>query len=207
MKAPNTLPTRSKIWEHYTRTKENRDFSYLIFSVAWKHFCKKMNLDKPISRRTSTRDIVNMYLERKAAMKKWFVANKQRVSLTTDIWEAKITRASYMVVTAHYIDECWRLKKLIIGFKHVSDHKGQTISQVLLDVLADWGIEKLFCVIVDNATSNSSALRRFHSQFSLPSDDALVLDGEFLHMRCSAHIINLIVKDGFTDVDQSVDAV
>ncbi|KAF8106638.1 hypothetical protein N665_0136s0010 [Sinapis alba] len=282
MKAPKTLPTRSKIWEHYTRTKENRDkcichyckkkfccktksgtsnllkhisickqfHSYSdgqsstqqlmdeegnlmtakvsdktykeatnemmvigelplcwVDSVAWKHFCKKMNLDKPVSRRTSRRDIVKMYLERKAAMKKWFVANKQRVSLTTDIWEAKITRASYMVVTAHYIDECWRLKKLIIGFKHVSDHKGQTISRVLLDVLADWGIEKLFCVTVDNATANSSALRRFHSQFSLLSDDSLVLDGEFLHMRCSAHIINLIVKDGFTDVDQSVDAV
>lgn len=51
-----------------------------------------------------------MYLQRKAAMKKWFEANKQRVSLTTDIWEAKITRASYMVVNAHYIDECWRLE-------------------------------------------------------------------------------------------------
>ena len=112
-----------------------------------------------------------------------------------------------MVVTAHYIDECWRLKKLIIGFKHVSDHKGQTISRVLLDVLADWGIEKIFCVTVDNATANSSALRRFHGQFFLVSDDALVLDGEWLHMRCSAHIINLIVKDGLTDANESVDAV
>lgn len=69
-----------------------------------------MKLDKPVSRRTSTREIVKMYLQRKAAMKKWFEANKQRVSLTTDIWEAKITRASYMVVNAHYIDECWRLE-------------------------------------------------------------------------------------------------
>ena len=50
-----------------------------------------------------------------------------------------------MVVTAHYIDSSWRLKKLIIGFKHVIDHKGQTISRVLLEVLADWGINKLFC--------------------------------------------------------------
>uniref|UniRef100_A0A0D3AGA0 HAT C-terminal dimerisation domain-containing protein n=1 Tax=Brassica oleracea var. oleracea TaxID=109376 RepID=A0A0D3AGA0_BRAOL len=60
---------------------------------------------------------------------------------------------------------------------------------------------------VDNATANSSALRRFHGQFFLVSDDALVLDGEWLHMRCSAHIINLIVKDGLTDANESVDAV
>nr|VDD57460.1 unnamed protein product [Brassica oleracea] len=45
------------------------------------------------------------------------------------------------------------------------------------------------------------------SEFSLVSDDALVLDGEWLHMRCSAHIINLIVKDGLTDANESVDAV
>jgi len=54
-----------------------------------------MKLDKPVSRRTSTREIVKMYLQRKAAMKKWFEANKQRVSLTTDIWEAKITRKHF----------------------------------------------------------------------------------------------------------------
>lgn len=54
-----------------------------------------------------------------------------------------------MVVTAHYIDPCWRLRKLIIGFKHVTDHKGATISKVLLDCLADWGIQNIFCVTVD----------------------------------------------------------
>ena len=63
------------------------DFFYINFFLS-----VQMKLDKPVSRRTSTREIVKMYLQRKAAMKKWFEANKQRVSLTTDIWEAKITR-------------------------------------------------------------------------------------------------------------------
>ena len=112
-----------------------------------------------------------------------------------------------MVVTAHYIDPCWRLRKLIIGFKYVTDHKGATISKVLLDCLADWGIQKVFCVTVDNATANSSALRKFQSAFSLVSEDALVLAGEMMHLRCSAHIINLIVKDGMADADESVNAV
>ncbi|CAN7046708.1 unnamed protein product [Brassica oleracea var. botrytis] len=166
-KSPRVLPTRSKIWNHFTRTKENRDRCLchyckksfccatrsgtsnllkhigickrfrsftegqsstqtnidedgtvknakvsattfreatnemmvigqlplsFIESVAWKHFCKKMDLDRPVSRRTSTRDIVELYVERKAAMKKWFKANKQRVSVTTDIWTAQVTR-------------------------------------------------------------------------------------------------------------------
>lgn len=55
-----------------------------------------MDLDKPVSRRTSTRDIVELYVERKAAMKKWFKANKQRVSVTTDIWTAQVTRKEFL---------------------------------------------------------------------------------------------------------------
>lgn len=66
------------------------DFFYIKFFLS-----VQMKLDKPVSRRTSTREIVKMYLQRKAAMKKWFEANKQRVSLTTDIWEAKITRKHF----------------------------------------------------------------------------------------------------------------
>lgn len=66
------------------------DFFYIIFYLS-----VQMKLDKSVSRRTSTREIVKMYLQRKAAMKKWFEANKQRVSLTTDIWEAKITRKHF----------------------------------------------------------------------------------------------------------------
>ena len=112
-----------------------------------------------------------------------------------------------MVITAHFIDDQWQLKKLIIGFKYVMDHKGQTISNVLLECLADWGIERLFCITVDNATANTSALKRFHEVFRSIAPDALVLDGNFLHMRCAAHIINLIAKEGLSDLSENVLAI
>ena len=122
-------------------------------------------------------------------------------------WFVCLAGASYMVITAHFIDDQWQLKKLIIGFKYVMDHKGQTISNVLLECLADWGLERLFCITVDNATANTSALKRFHEVFSTISPDALVLDGNFLHMRCAAHIINLIAKEGLTDLSENVLAI
>ncbi|CAN7040797.1 unnamed protein product, partial [Brassica rapa subsp. trilocularis] len=178
-----------------------------VESLAWKWFCNKVNLPKPQSRRTATRHIVEMYVKKKAALKEWFKVNKQRVSLTTDIWVAQATGASYMVITAHFIDASWKLKKLILGFKYITDHKGQTISTVLLECLADWGIEKIFCITVDNATANSSALRKFKTSFGLLGNDAMVLSGDYMHLRCSAHIINLIVKDGLAAVDVNVSAI
>ncbi|XP_019093234.1 PREDICTED: zinc finger BED domain-containing protein RICESLEEPER 2-like [Camelina sativa] len=33
------------------------------------------------------------------------------------------------------------------------------------------------------------------------------MDGDFMHLRCAGHIINLIVKDGLTEIDASVAAV
>jgi len=112
-----------------------------------------------------------------------------------------------MVITTHYVDAYWKLEKLIIGFKYVTDHKGETIAVVLLECLADWGIEKIFCVTVDNATANSNALMRFESSFSSLSNDAFVMKGEFFHMRCADHIITLIMGDGLADLDNSINAI
>ncbi|XP_048620335.1 zinc finger BED domain-containing protein RICESLEEPER 2-like [Brassica napus] len=177
-----------------------------IESTCWKHFCNKVNFYKPHSRRTATRDIVEMFVKKKEALKRWLYTNNQRVSLTTDIWVSQVTGASYMVVTAHFVDPTWQLKKLILGFKFVN-HKGQTISNVLLECLADWGIQKLFSITLDNATANTSAIKKLHREFDLVSPDVFVLDGNFLHMRCCAHIINLIAKEGLWDLGENVMAI
>ncbi|CAL9239704.1 unnamed protein product, partial [Arabidopsis halleri] len=178
-----------------------------VESVAWKHLCSKANLYKPHSRRTATRDILLMNMARKASLKDLVSANKRRVSLTTDIWTAQATGASYMVITVHFIDEYWRLRKFNIGFKYITDHKGATISRVLLECLTEWGIERIFTITVDNATANTSALRKFQRALQSQRADSLVLNGEFMHMRCAAHIINLIVKEGLHKLGDHVEAI
>lgn len=108
-----------------------------IEGLAWKHFIDKVKLRNPHFWRTATRDIVEIYAAKKEAMKKLLEENKQRLSLTTDMWVSPHTGASYMVITAHFIDSWWQLKKLIIGFKNVCDHKGATISKALLECLEE----------------------------------------------------------------------
>ncbi|KAG7599385.1 hAT-like transposase RNase-H fold [Arabidopsis suecica] len=112
-----------------------------------------------------------------------------------------------MVITAHFVDSDWQLKKMIIGFKHVTDHKGATICKVLLECLDEWDIRRVFCITVDNATANSSTMTKFKKAMKLIGDDALVLKGEYMHLRCAAHILNLVVKKGMHEVNNSVDGI
>ncbi|XP_021631852.1 zinc finger BED domain-containing protein RICESLEEPER 2-like [Manihot esculenta] len=75
--------------------------------------------------------------------------------------------------------------------------------------LLSWGIKRVFTVTVDNASSNDVAIsflkRKINAwRFS-------ILSCKYLHMRCIAHIINLVVidgmKDGLTPIKKVRDAV
>ncbi|KAI4297878.1 hypothetical protein L6164_037739 [Bauhinia variegata] len=55
---------------------------------------------------------------------------------------------------------------------------------------------------VDNASSNDVAISYLKKR--IKSLNGLVLDGELLHVRCCAHILNLIVNDGLKDMQDSI---
>ncbi|KAK8607752.1 hypothetical protein V6N13_046360 [Hibiscus sabdariffa] len=57
-------------------------------------------------------------------------------------------------------------------------------------------------VTVDNAISNDLTIKYVKQIVNLW--DGSVLDAQFLHMACVAHILNLVVKDGLKNVDESV---
>lgn len=73
---------------------------------------------------------------------------------------------------------------------HISDR----LCNVLTDCLMDWNIDtKLSTITLDNCTTNDAMIDKIKDKLHLGS---LLRDGSLLHMRCCAHILNLIVKDG-----------
>nr|GMC69029.1 zinc finger BED domain-containing protein RICESLEEPER 2-like [Ipomoea batatas] len=179
-------------------------FSF-VDGLGFKQFCSVVCPKYIIpSRRTITRDVVELYLKEKALLKS--MISESRVSFTTDIWTAATT-VSYMVITAHYIDVNWQLHRKIISFKPISNHKGETIVEQFENCLIDWDIKKVFTITVDNAFANDNAIRILKNKLKCWKDDPLLLGGEFLHVRCCAHILNLIVKDGLSMLGSSVVSV
>ncbi|XP_062105539.1 zinc finger BED domain-containing protein RICESLEEPER 2-like [Humulus lupulus] len=111
-----------------------------------------------------------------------------------------------MVITTHWIDNASEYHKRFINFFQVVDHKGETIDNEIELCLLEWGISKLFTITVDNASSNDVSIRYLRRKFK-EKEKGLILDGKFLHVRCCAHIVNLIVTEGLKEKHGSIAAI
>ncbi|KAH9662777.1 BED-type domain-containing protein [Citrus sinensis] len=134
----------------------------------------------------------------------FFVSSHQRVCLTIDTWTSA-QNLCYMCLTTHFIDDNWTLHKKILNFCQVADHKGETIGRQIETCLLDWGIERVFTVTVDNASSNDGAV--FYLSKVVNNWNGAILRGQNMHLRCSAHILNLIVVEGLKEYHQSISKI
>lgn len=81
------------------------------------------------------------------------------------------------------------------------------LARNLKKCLIDWGIEPVFAVTVDNVSANEGAVRYLKDRLSTWRDDSLVLNGDYMHVCCCAHILNLIVNEGLKEMDASIVSV
>ena len=149
---------------------------------------------------TVARDCLRLYIREKESLRKVLMAG-QRLCLTTDTWTS-IQNFNYLCLNAQYIDVDWVYHKKILNFCLVPYHKGETIGRVVESCLLQWGIDHIFTITVDNASSNDVAIEYLRRKAKDRVGSLLVC--EFLHMRCYAHILNLIVQDGLKDLNESI---
>ncbi|KAK9942936.1 hypothetical protein M0R45_008578 [Rubus argutus] len=112
-----------------------------------------------------------------------------------------------MVLTAHFIDYRWNIHKRIVNFCIIPNHRGITIGKILEICLIQWKIDKVLTVSVDNATANKGAIDYLRKKMVNWTTPSVVLGGKHLHVRCLAHILNLIVRSGLNIMDKSVASI
>ena len=138
-----------------------------------------------------------LYEEEKAKLKMFLSKQCGRVCLTTDTWTS-IQNLNYMSLTAHFIDEDWKLHKKILNFSQTTGHSGELIAKHVEACLNNWELKRVLSVTVDNATSNDVGVQYLKRR--MLSWNCLVLKGEYVHMHCCAHILSLIGKDGLKEI-------
>ncbi|KAL4564892.1 hypothetical protein LXL04_028968 [Taraxacum kok-saghyz] len=160
-----------------------------------------------VSRTTIKEDCFKIYDHEKKRLKA-LLKSVSKISLTTDCWKSTHKTIEYMVITGHFIDQNWRLQKRVLSFVHVPPPRGgNDIADAIYKCLKEWEIEeKIFTISVDNnASYNDKALKRLKEIFSRVRK--LVCGGRLFHVRCCAHILNLLVRDGLGTIDSVIGEV
>ncbi|KAE8736029.1 hypothetical protein F3Y22_tig00000218pilonHSYRG00217 [Hibiscus syriacus] len=109
---------------------------------------------------------------------------------------------SYLCLTVHFVDDEWKLHKRILNFTPIPSHSGDVIGKCIEKHLLEWGIDKVLTITVDNASSNDVAIKYIKKR--LNNWKHSILGSDYIHMRCCAHILNLIVREGLKDLDDSI---
>jgi len=108
-------------------------------------------------------------------------------------------------LTAHFIDDSQRLHKRILNFCSFAGDSGELIGRSVEKCLLDWGIKRVMSLTVDNARSNDLVVSYLRKRVN--NLEGNVLNGEFLHIRCAVHILNLVVREGLKDIDAAITRV
>lgn len=125
---------------------------------------------------------------------------KYKVSLTFDFWTS-LTNKPYIVVTAHFVNNEGQLISIVVEFDLIPyPHKSEQVLLKITQIFSDYSLkDKIISITTDNDTTNTKCIRllkQCHEEYK-----------DILHVRCLAHVLNLVVKKGLDEADSTISTV
>ncbi|GJU04873.1 putative AC transposase [Tanacetum coccineum] len=179
----------------------------IVDHIGFRNFTKAIQpLFNCPCRNTLKSDILKLYNKQKDQVIKSIETNKSRVAITTDMWTSSNQKKGFMAITGHYIDNDWILRSKILRFLYVPcPHTSEVLTNVLMEALMEWNVDtKLSTITLDNCSTNDKLIDTVKDKLQ---SSHLIKDGAHIHMRCCAHILNLIVKVGLSVIKVAIDNV
>ena len=180
------------------------EYSFRMVEHKWFNILMKwMNSNyESIGRKTIKNECMKVYESEKELLKK-SLREAESISLTTDLWTSN-QNIQYMCLVAHYIDADWVLQCRVLNFMELDPpHTGIVIAQVVFECMVEWKIEdKVMTITLDNASNNDTAITNLKAKLLARRNTNF--DSIYFHVRCAAHIVNLVVNDGLQPLESLI---
>jgi hypothetical protein len=166
---------------------------------GFQKFVASLNPSFHMIRKALKNDILKAFDEHKKSLKELFGASKSRISLTMDLWTSNQT-IGYMVITAHFINDKWKLEKRIIKFNTLeTPHTGLSMFHMVLKCIRELNFEdKVFALTLDNASNNGRMAHMLRE--NLVSKKMLVVT-QYTTACWSMQVVDItLVKYHFTNI-------
>ncbi|KAF7136351.1 hypothetical protein RHSIM_Rhsim08G0142200 [Rhododendron simsii] len=178
----------------------------IVDHVGFKRYSNALQpLFKVACRNTMKAEIFKIYEYQRGKTMSLVVSNASRLAITTDMWTSSNQKKGFMAVTAHFIDDSWTLQSRILRFIYVPCPHTKVLCDQLLNCLMDWNIDrKISSITIDNCSTNDAMIDLLWDKLD---STLLMLGGDLFLMRCCAHILNLIVKDGLDVIKVGIEKI
>ncbi|PSR85196.1 Zinc finger BED domain-containing protein [Actinidia chinensis var. chinensis] len=122
-----------------------------------------------------------------------------QISLSVDI----LRSPSYMRLTAHFINDTWKLKKWVLKF-HVL--RNNVLPNAIQNALSYWDIEsKISAITLKSGSENDETVEKVKDH--LQKTTKLRLNGQLFHVYCSADLFSLMAQDALHEITEIIDKV
>ncbi|XP_021837174.2 zinc finger BED domain-containing protein RICESLEEPER 4-like [Spinacia oleracea] len=152
------------------------------------------------------RNCLKLYKAEQCIAKETFSKLAGQISLSVDLLVHKKRRDQidqYLCLSAHFIDDDWKLRKWVIKYCGVSDVNMDLPSEAILKSLKEYDIETKILSLTAAGTGDLANIvkENVHERLKLP------MNGQLFHVQCSCDVISCMVKKGFEEIDEIVDKV
>jgi hypothetical protein len=173
--------------------------TYQSFNVvecpAFKRFIHSIDAKLGIPCRKTIKKWITHFYTKGAEILKQKLISINYVSVTSDIWTSE-SNDSYSSLTLHFINDSWENISLLLNCSVIpTPHDAPMIYDWLLENIASWDLlEKVVAITTDTAANGVAAVEMLNNQLKKRTHRDL------LHIRCVAHILNLVVQAGLDEV-------
>lgn len=166
----------------------------IMSSEPFQDFCKKLNRFYALpSPDQLERGIGDEYTRYQSLVRMVIDNIPGRVSLTCDSWSPHIMRG-YIAISAHWIDENWKLNSCVIGIKYFPAPRNEhAMSELLLNLIKEYNLHTKIRSITTGSSKEMEPAMRLVAE-ALNAQYITGLDADW-HIRCVSEIITHAVME------------